>query len=172
VDEAQDLNRLQWDMLFHSLVGESTNILVVGDQFQALYGFTGVDVERPLSIIPAATFESLGGGRKVRTMSITQCRRCPVGVVDMVKALAGADNIAEHPDKGAGEIQVVPFDLRYPQRCPAWRPGPLRRQCCRDFARIYRLPREQAGGHIGFPVVQDCVGRCDDLTGKIQDIRG
>lgn len=100
-------------MLFHSLVGENTKILVVGDQFQALYGFTGVDVERSLSIIPAATFESLGGGRKVKTMSITQCRRCPVGVVDMAKALVGADNIAKHPDKGAGEIQVVPFDLKY-----------------------------------------------------------
>ena len=42
VDEAQDLNPLQYDVLV-SLLGERTDLTLVGDPAQAIYGFNGSD---------------------------------------------------------------------------------------------------------------------------------
>lgn len=42
VDEFQDTNRLQWDILKRSV---STQIVIVGDLQQAIYGFRGGDIE-------------------------------------------------------------------------------------------------------------------------------
>ena len=49
VDEAQDLNNLQWRMI-HLMEKSSKKILIAGDDDQAIYGFQGADVEHFLSL--------------------------------------------------------------------------------------------------------------------------
>tara|TARA_R110000772_G_scaffold94881_2_gene193106 strand:- start:716 stop:2233 length:1518 start_codon:yes stop_codon:yes gene_type:complete len=58
VDEAQDLNNLQWRMI-HLMEKSSKKILIAGDDDQAIYGFQGADVEH---------FLSLRKNSKVRTL--------------------------------------------------------------------------------------------------------
>jgi len=49
VDEAQDINHLQWQMV-HKLAEHSSEVYIAGDDDQAIYGFSGAEVKEFLSI--------------------------------------------------------------------------------------------------------------------------
>ena len=49
IDEAQDLNRAQWDMVWHAF-GTAKRIYIAGDDDQAIYKWSGADVEYFLNL--------------------------------------------------------------------------------------------------------------------------
>lgn len=85
VDEAQDLSRVQLELIASSLAPNG-RLLVVGDDRQAIYKFRGAD---------ARAFDALAErfGCTILPLSITY--RCPTSVVDLARKLV--------PDYEAGE---------------------------------------------------------------------
>lgn len=85
--------------------------MVVGDQYQAIFGFTGVDADKSLAEIPKLMF----GAKKHRDMVLSNCRRCPSDIISLAKTLVG-DAITPVPDAPAGSIVDVPdFDFEKPE---------------------------------------------------------
>lgn len=74
VDEAQDLSLLQWDVL-RRLLGNAQRVYIAGDDDQAIYRWSGADVN---------SFLSLAGERRV----LTQSWRCPQQVHRVADSLA------------------------------------------------------------------------------------
>ena len=79
-------------------VSVNTKILIVGDQYQAIYAFTGVDIALSLSSIPS-TLHPAG----LTDLTITTCRRCPKKIIAVAKLLVG-DLVAEFPGAVEGDI--------------------------------------------------------------------
>jgi DNA helicase-2/ATP-dependent DNA helicase PcrA len=71
VDEAQDLNRSQYEVI-KAIAGTSANIFMVGDPNQAIYGFNGSSPKFMMSKFPkeyeATKFELLENFRSARTI--------------------------------------------------------------------------------------------------------
>jgi DNA helicase-2/ATP-dependent DNA helicase PcrA len=80
VDEAQDMNPLQWSFV-RMLAGDDPDLFLVGDPNQAIYGFNGAD---------HSIFDTLPGiDRPARVMSLPSNYRCTPEVVTFaVGALA------------------------------------------------------------------------------------
>jgi DNA helicase II / ATP-dependent DNA helicase PcrA len=72
VDEFQDLNELDFKLIL--LAGSKANLIVVGDDDQAIYGFRGTS---PRYIIE---FESLSG-RQLESLPLSFNYRCPANIV-------------------------------------------------------------------------------------------
>jgi DNA helicase-2/ATP-dependent DNA helicase PcrA len=72
VDEFQDLNELDFKLIL--LAGSKANLIVVGDDDQAIYGFRGTS---PRYIID---FESLSG-RQLESLPLSFNYRCPANIV-------------------------------------------------------------------------------------------
>ena len=104
VDEAQDLSRVQQELIA-SCLGPTSRLLVVGDDRQAIYRFRGAD---------ARAFDSLAERFGCRVLPLSITYRCPTSVVAMAKRLVPdyeADSRA--PD---GEVVTLPaLDVRYLQ---------------------------------------------------------
>lgn len=78
VDEAQDTNPARRALAFAMLKPRVGRFVAVGDDRQAIYGFTGADSDS-LDIIRDAT--------KAETLMLTETRRCPKAVVELAKNL-------------------------------------------------------------------------------------
>lgn len=96
VDEAQDLNRNRQELILRS-VSKGGRILIVGDRRQAIYGFTGADMQS----IPNMT-ERLKGSE---VFPLTISRRCPKSHVllaqHLVPDFTAMDNAIE------GELGII-----------------------------------------------------------------
>lgn len=78
VDEAQDMNPLQYEFL-RLLVGDEPDVFVVGDPNQAIYGFNGAD---------NTLFDELPGlGAGARVVTLPSNYRCTPQVVDAASRL-------------------------------------------------------------------------------------
>lgn len=98
VDEAQDLNTVQWAMVM-SAVKKDGRIIAVGDDYQAIYLFRGADSEAIDNFIK-------GQGAKVLPLSITY--RCPKGVVRLAQEVVADIEAADTAPEGIIEdIQVA-----------------------------------------------------------------
>jgi len=75
VDEAQDLSRLQWAVV-EKLMARSDKVILAGDDDQAIYEWSGADVDTFLSLNPT------------RTIQLDQSHRLPLGVWQMADSVA------------------------------------------------------------------------------------
>lgn len=85
VDEAQDLSRVQLELIASALA-PGGRLLVVGDDRQAIYRFRGAD---------ARAFDALAERFGCRILPLSITYRCPTSVVDLARKLV--------PDYEAGE---------------------------------------------------------------------
>lgn len=95
VDEAQDLSRLQWEMVIQ-LAQRATRTFIAGDDDQAVYTWAGADVK---------TFLSLEGDIKV----LEQSYRVPAKIHELanrvVKRIRSRQPKEWHPRKETGRIE-------------------------------------------------------------------
>lgn len=109
VDEAQDLNACQQQFVLKA----GDRILLVGDKFQAIYGFRGADVHS----IQTMTDLLSNTNRGIEQLVLTKTRRCPKSHVAYVKmklkgrqgmeALQQFEALDEAP---LGVIAELPYD--------------------------------------------------------------
>ncbi len=82
VDEAQDMNPLQWEFL-RTLAGDEPDLFLVGDPNQAIYGFNGAD---------STLFADLPGvERGARIVPLPSNYRCTPEIVDFAVAALARD---------------------------------------------------------------------------------
>lgn len=95
IDEAQDLSRLQWDLVQH-LVERSNRVYVAGDDDQAIYNWAGADVQ---------SFLALPGEVKV----LDQSYRVPAKVHDLankvVRRIRKRQSKSWNPRQEQGSVQ-------------------------------------------------------------------
>lgn len=98
VDEAQDMNPLQYEFL-RVLLPESPDVFLVGDPNQAIYGFNGAD---------KTLFDSLPGlTRGARIISLPSNYRCTPEIVEMaVSALAKDGQVADAESRRTSGVAV------------------------------------------------------------------
>lgn len=89
IDEAQDLNAAQW-ALYRRVLAEGGKIIAVGDNSQAIYGFTGADV---------AAWNAYAESAEVLPLSV--CWRCSKAVIDYVHKVDSEIEAAETAIEGA-----------------------------------------------------------------------
>lgn len=97
VDEAQDMNPLQYEFL-KVLVGTTPDLFLVGDPNQAIYGFNGAD---------KTLFDSLPGlDTGAHVVTLPSNYRCTPQIVDMaVKTLASDGQVAlSHSLRDSGAV--------------------------------------------------------------------
>tara|TARA_R100000808_G_scaffold21211_1_gene45856 strand:+ start:5433 stop:6941 length:1509 start_codon:yes stop_codon:yes gene_type:complete len=89
VDEAQDLNRSRQLLAMKS----ARRIVLVGDDRQAIYGFTGADAESMKNME-----QELG---EVKVMPLTITRRCPTSHIELAKEIVPDIKAMEDAEKGS-----------------------------------------------------------------------
>ena len=95
VDEYQDLNQTQFDLL-RAWVGERTDLCVVGDPDQAIYGWNGANAEHLINF--SADFPSAG------TEVLATNHRSQPQIIRSANAVLG--RTSTEPDSGAVEAQL------------------------------------------------------------------
>lgn len=95
IDEAQDINRIQFELI-KKLIKPSGRIISVGDQYQAIYGFQGASVEN---------FNRLKSVPNTISMPLSTTYRCAERIVKEAKKVFKYGNI-ECLDK-ANKGQVI-----------------------------------------------------------------
>ena len=110
VDEAQDMNPLQYEFL-RILVGDRPDLFVVGDPNQAIYGFNGAD---------RSLFDALPGiGSGAVVVSLPSNYRCTPEVVDGAVRLlhnAGQDARAESRRPQGRAVSYIPCENEFSER--------------------------------------------------------
>jgi superfamily I DNA/RNA helicase len=99
LDEAQDLNKAQQS--FSRRLCPDGRIVVVGDVFQAIYGFRGADVES----IPTLQRELAATSRGVVRLPLTATRRCPWSHVELARHLV--PDLESMPEAIEGTIDTM-----------------------------------------------------------------
>lgn len=126
VDEAQDLSRVQLELIAGALA-PGGRILVVGDDRQAIYRFRGAD--------PGA-FDRLATRFACRVLPLSITYRCPTTVVDLARRLV-ADYEAG-PTAAVGEVtraaELLPQHLRAGDFVLSRKNAPLVRHAIRALA--------------------------------------
>lgn len=97
VDEAQDLNFIQYAIIRRSLI-EGGRAVFVGDRFQSIYGFRG-SMTNSLDLIKAE-FDA-------EELPLSICYRCGKSIV--AEAQRFASHIQPHPEKGDGQVINLPL---------------------------------------------------------------
>ncbi len=83
VDEFQDINKLDFE--FIKVVAKNANLLVVGDDDQAIYGFRGCSPEYIINLEKHL-------GREVTTFELSKNYRCPRNIVEFADRLIQKNN--------------------------------------------------------------------------------
>lgn len=99
IDEAQDLSRLEMQLL-GCVVGPNTKVLVVGDQYQMLYAFRGVELE---------SLEKISGilNKTVEKATLPFCFRCPKTHIELAQKYASEDVIKPGPGAIMGVVEHI-----------------------------------------------------------------
>lgn len=101
MDEAQDTNPARRALAFAMLKPKWGRFLAVGDDRQAIYGFTGADSDS-LEIIRRET--------NAEVLPLTETRRCPKAVVAMAKILV--PDFVALPEAPEGVVRRVDYEDR------------------------------------------------------------
>lgn len=106
LDEAQDISTIRL-LLAKRQMKPGSRLLAVGDPNQAIYGFTGADVESMSNIVRDFSAQ-------VFPLSVTW--RCPTSVVESIHHIV--PDIKARPGAPAGEVRVIsrkdyPDEVRY-----------------------------------------------------------
>lgn len=124
VDEAQDLNAAQRELVV-SAVAPRGRVIAVGDSRQAIYGFSGADVE---------SMNTLESRLSATRLPLSICYRCPRSHVELAKKYV--PEIEAAPDAEEGVIRDVSLEEVISQT----RPGDL--VICRLNRPIVKLAME------------------------------
>jgi ATP-dependent DNA helicase UvrD/PcrA len=106
LDEAQDLSRAR-QALARKFLGPRGRMIVVGDDRQAIYGFSGAD---------AAALENLTKSLGARTLPLSVTWRCPRAVVKLAQTLV--PDIEAAPSAPEGEVLRIPAATTVPASDP------------------------------------------------------
>lgn len=98
LDEAQDINATRRELAFRS-IANGGRLIAVGDPHQAIYGFTGADVQSLSKITHRA-------GAKVLPLSI--CWRCDAEIIRSAQAQVPA--IQPRPNAPDGQVLSIEFE--------------------------------------------------------------
>ncbi len=99
VDEAQDLNEAQLSLI-RKIVGAHGRMVFVGDPMQAIYSFRGAGIGM-IDRIERALEDTERG---VARLPLSVCYRCPIKVIDVVRAGGRVMQIEPAPGAPPGEI--------------------------------------------------------------------
>lgn len=106
VDEYQDLNKAEQSVI--ELMSANSNVCIVGDDDQSIYSFKYAH--------PEGIQTWLNDHPQGSDLSLTECRRCPVRVVQMANALIarnvlrdGSRVLAERPENGNGDVHIIQY---------------------------------------------------------------
>lgn len=103
LDEAQDLSRARQALARKFLKPGSGRMIVVGDDRQAIYGFSGADAE---------ALENLTTDLQAITLPLTMTWRCPKAVIAEAQKIV-PDIVSARDDDGAVEhVEELPADLQ------------------------------------------------------------
>lgn len=98
VDESQDLNEARLELIIRSVNGRG-RLLFVGDECQAIYGFSGAGTDS-MNVIIERT--------KATVLPLSICYRCPSSHIDLcAKIFPGLE---ARPNAPAGTIEHINFD--------------------------------------------------------------
>lgn len=99
VDEAQDLSRVQLELIAGCLRPTTGRLLVVGDDRQAIYGFRGAD---------SAAFDTLAARFACKILPLSVTYRCPRSVVDQARKLVADYQAGEGaPDGIVRQVEAL-----------------------------------------------------------------
>ncbi|MFW6246714.1 MAG: UvrD-helicase domain-containing protein [bacterium] len=93
IDECQDLNTAQRELFLQTIKPETGRFIAVGDPRQAIYGFTGADVE---------SFNKLKNLPNTDLLPLSVCYRCDSEIIDLAKAIV--PQIQAHENAATGTI--------------------------------------------------------------------
>ena len=113
VDEAQDLNRSRQELAIRS----AGRLVLVGDDRQAIYGFTGADAQS-MENMERELRERIAYGdyelpQSVRIMPLTVSRRCPKSHVELAKDIV--PDFKAMDDAKEGAIDTIAHDVLFEQ---------------------------------------------------------
>lgn len=98
VDEAQDTNPARRAFALKMLDPKGGRLVFVGDDCQAIYGFTGADAD---------SMEQLRVKTKAKTLPLNMTMRCPKAVVALAQGIV--PDITAHPDAPEGKIRAIDY---------------------------------------------------------------
>lgn len=109
-DEFQDFTLLLREILY-MIVADDTQLICIGDDDQAIYGFRGADNDNAL------TFKDYFPNAKIHLLQTN--RRCPSNVLDLAVNVIGSNKLRfpkkMHAIKDKGEIYFRPYNDRLGQ---------------------------------------------------------
>jgi DNA helicase II / ATP-dependent DNA helicase PcrA len=106
VDEYQDLNKAEQGVI--DLLTTKAHLCIVGDDDQSLYSFKFAH--------PAGIREFHTSHKNTVDHATTECRRCPISIVEMANALISRNKdrqlrkLVERKENGAGIVDIVQYD--------------------------------------------------------------
>ncbi|HXQ59467.1 MAG TPA: ATP-dependent helicase [Acidimicrobiales bacterium] len=131
VDEFQDVNPLQWRLLT-AWMGEQTDLFVVGDPRQAVYGWNGADptlLDRLPALLPGTTVLRLDANHR-STPQVIAAARAVLDTPGPASSVAGSDLVCsgERPDGPVPEVRGFDDDSEEANAVARWlrqmhRPG-------------------------------------------------
>jgi len=92
IDEFQDINRMQYDLILKIAGGPNSNIFVIGDPNQAIYGFRGADVKF------IDHFKNDFPGAEI--IRLNKSYRCPDTVLKASSSVMGGEDTISGTDHG------------------------------------------------------------------------
>ena len=110
VDEAQDLNRSRQELAMKA----ARRLVLVGDDRQAIYGFTGADAESMKHMESRLQDDIVcNGPYGVKVMPLTVSRRCPKSHVELAKDIV--PDFKAMDDAKEGAIDTIAHDVLFDQ---------------------------------------------------------
>jgi superfamily I DNA/RNA helicase len=106
VDEYQDLNKAEQGVI--DLLTTTAHLCIVGDDDQSLYSFKFAH--------PAGIREFHNTHENTADHSITECRRCPISVVEMANSLISrnkdrqARKLVPRKENGSGHVEIIQYE--------------------------------------------------------------
>lgn len=94
-DECQDLNTMRLQMIKQA-IKTSGQLIFVGDDFQAIQGFTGADTDALNTIIRET---------RAKVLPLTLCRRCDKDIIFMAQQIV--PHIRPREDASQGTVKVI-----------------------------------------------------------------
>jgi hypothetical protein len=95
VDEAQDLNVAQRSLVA-KLCGKGTRVVFVGDERQAIYGFSGADI---------ASYRNIRAAFNTNDLPLSICYRCPTSHIELAQTIN--PTILAAPNAKSGYIESI-----------------------------------------------------------------
>jgi len=99
IDEAQDISPTRRELAF-KMIAPSGRIIAVGDEFQAIYGFTGADAE---------SLRNIAGRSGATRLPLTTCWRCDTAII--TEAQKRVHDIEARGDASPGTVTELDHSL-------------------------------------------------------------